>query len=57
MVIVAIMYFIHHFITKVSSSIWINYGVATLFLLLYGLFVLRVEKKEFQKLPYVGKWI
>lgn len=57
MVIVAIMYFIHHFITKVSSSIWINYGVATIFLLLYGLFVLRVEKKEFQKLPYVGKWI
>jgi O-antigen/teichoic acid export membrane protein len=57
LVIVAIIYFVHHFITNAWPNTWLNLGLASFFLILYSLFVIRVEKKEFQKLPYIGKWI
>jgi len=50
MAIVAILYFIHHGITRVWHSAVLNYTIATFFLLLFGLFVYRVEKKEFDNL-------
>jgi hypothetical protein len=57
MVIVAALYFIHHFLTGVWKNIWFNLGLATVLLLAYTLFILRIEKREFQKLPYIGKWL
>jgi O-antigen/teichoic acid export membrane protein len=57
MVIVALLYFVHHFITGIWKGTFFSLGLATLFTLAYSLFVLRVEKKEFSKLPYIGKWI
>src|SRR5260221_1594405 len=57
MIIVVIIYFIHHFITSVWKNTWLNLGLATFLLSIYCLFVIQVEKKEFQKLPYIGKWI
>jgi O-antigen/teichoic acid export membrane protein len=50
MVIVAILYFIHHAITRIWQSTALSYTVATLFLLLFALFVYRVEKREFDNL-------
>jgi O-antigen/teichoic acid export membrane protein len=50
MAIVAILYFIHHGITRVWHSAVLNYTIASFFLLLFGLFVYRVEKKEFDNL-------
>lgn len=32
-------------------------GVATLFLALYGWFIFKMEKREFAKLPFIGKYI
>lgn len=57
MVIVAILYFLHHWITGIWKNTWLSLGLATVFLIAYLLFILQIEKKEFQKLPYVGKWI
>lgn len=57
MVIVAILYFVYQFLTSLWTSTWLNIALATVFILLYVLFVLRVEKKEFQKLPYIGRLI
>jgi len=57
MVIVALIYFIHHFITGIWKNTWLSLALATFFLVIYSAFVIRVEKKEFQKLPYIGKWI
>lgn len=57
MVIVAILYFIHHFITGMWKNTWLNLGLATFFLLAYSVFIMQVEKKEFQRIPYVGKFM
>ncbi len=55
MVIVVILYFIHQGITRIWHSDALNYTIATTFLILYGLFIYRVEKKEFDNLLKMRK--
>ena len=50
MVIVVILYFMHQAITRIWNSTALNYTSATLFLLLFSLFIYRIEKKEFDGL-------
>jgi len=57
MVIVALLYFIHHALSSWWPHAWFSYTIATLFLGAYSAFILRVERKEFRKLPVVGKYI
>lgn len=57
MVIVAILYFVHHFLTLVWPNRIFGLGLATFLLGGYALFILRVERKEFQRLPYIGKFL
>jgi O-antigen/teichoic acid export membrane protein len=53
-VIVVILYFIHRGIISLWHNTALNYTVATLFLILFGLLIYRIEKKEFENLlrPY-----
>ncbi len=46
-VIVAILYGVHHTIIRTWHNAVLNYALATLFLASFALFVYRVEKKEF----------
>ncbi len=55
MVIVVILYFIHQAITRIWHSVALNYTIATTFLILYGLFIYRVERKEFDNLLKMRK--
>ena len=57
MVIVALLYFIYHFITLFWHSQLFSIVLATLLTGGYSLFILRVERREFQRLPVVGKWL
>ena len=57
MVIVALLYFIHSFFVSIWPATWFNLLLATTFTGAYCIFIVRVEKREFQKLPYVGKYI
>lgn len=57
MVIVAVIYFLHMGITVIWPNRIFSLGLGTVLLALYGLFVLRVERKEFQRLPYIGKYL
>lgn len=57
MVIVAILYLVHHFVVTQWPNTWLNVTLASLFTLGYLVFILRVERKEFIRLPYVGKII
>ncbi len=50
MVIVVILYFIHHGIISIWPNKALNYTVASFFLLLFGLFIYRIERKEFVNL-------
>jgi len=57
MVIVALIYFLHLFLTGFWSNRVFSLGLGTVLLGAYALFVLRVERKEFQRLPYIGKYL
>ena len=48
--IVVILYFIHHAISVIWRMPALNYTVATFFVLMYSLFIYRVERKEFDNL-------
>lgn len=41
---------------KLELGTWINRGFALLLLFLFALFILNIERREFQKLPYIGKY-
>ncbi|HET7001147.1 MAG TPA: hypothetical protein VFI33_07560, partial [Puia sp.] len=54
-VIVVILYFMHNAIMSIWHNDAVNYTFATLFLALFGLFIYRVEKKEFNNLLSMRK--
>jgi O-antigen/teichoic acid export membrane protein len=60
--ICSLMYITHEMIAshidhKAPHYLYVYYGTSLLFIGLFALLILKVEKKEFQKLPYVGKWL
>jgi O-antigen/teichoic acid export membrane protein len=57
LVIVVILFFIHKLITTYITNVYFNLALGAVLLFLYTSFILFVEKKEFQKLPVVGKYI
>ncbi|MDE3248577.1 MAG: oligosaccharide flippase family protein [Bacteroidota bacterium] len=56
-VIVVLLFFVHSGIRSVSTSFLVSVVSGLLLLSAFVAFVLKVEKKEFQKLPVVGKYI
>src|SRR5439155_19230522 len=46
MVIIAILYFVHHFATGFWPNTWFSIALASVFTLGYLVFILRVERKE-----------
>jgi len=56
LVLVALLYAIHRGLVEIWDNRWFNLGTATLLLLAFGAFVSRIERKEFQRLPYIGKF-
>ncbi len=57
LVIVVALFFIHKAITYFIHQTFFGLGLGALLLAVYVWFILLVEKKEFQKLPIIGKYI
>jgi hypothetical protein len=57
MCIVIILFFIHKGITSFVDSTIFSLVLGTIFTTAFIFFVLRVEKKEFQQMPYVGRYV
>ncbi|HEY5408741.1 MAG TPA: oligosaccharide flippase family protein [Ginsengibacter sp.] len=55
-IIVVLLYFLHETIIYFVKSTAVNFISASLLLMLYVWFILFVERKEFQRLPVVGKY-
>ncbi len=56
----ALLYIVHEVIASQLNPAWngyhiIYYGTGLFFMVLFGILILRVEAKELQRLPYVGK--
>jgi O-antigen/teichoic acid export membrane protein len=56
LVLVVLIYLVHRGLLMLYNNIWFSIGSATLLLLLFAFFVSRIEKKELQRLPYIGKY-
>lgn len=57
LVIVTILFFIHKTLIYFIPNIIFSFVAGVVLLAMYTWFILLVEKKEFQKLPYIGKYI
>ncbi|MBN9296859.1 MAG: polysaccharide biosynthesis C-terminal domain-containing protein [Filimonas sp.] len=55
--IVVIFFFIHKGLTALWANTIFSLLIAAILTFVYGWFILLVERKEFQKLPVVGKYI
>ena len=54
-VIVVLLFLLHRSIVHFFTSTAVNFGSATVLLFLYGMFILKVERKEFARFPVIGK--
>ena len=57
----AILYVVHEVLASQLNDTWsgynyIYYGTGLLFMALFGILILKVESKELQRLPYVGRY-
>ena len=56
LVLVVLIYLAHRGLLMLYNNIWFSIGSATLLLLLFMIFVSRIERKELERLPFVGKF-
>lgn len=56
-VICVLLFFVHQLFKKYSPGIWWTHGFALLEISAFVLFIAKIERKEFKKLPYIGKYI
>jgi O-antigen/teichoic acid export membrane protein len=56
LVLVVLIYLIHRGLLILYNNIWFSIGSATLLLLLFAYFVSRIERKELERLPVIGKY-
>ncbi|MEO5681926.1 MAG: oligosaccharide flippase family protein [Chitinophagaceae bacterium] len=57
MVIVVLLFFIHKGLHMFFTSFLFSVSTGLVLLAAFLLFILKIEKKEFQKLPVIGKWL
>jgi O-antigen/teichoic acid export membrane protein len=57
MVVVLLVYYVFLGLSSFSQSLIYRLVIATILLAAYILFILRVERKEFRRLPYIGKYL
>jgi O-antigen/teichoic acid export membrane protein len=57
MVIVLLVYFVFLALGSLSPNLVYRLGLGTVLLLAYVVFILRVERREFRRLPYIGRFL
>jgi O-antigen/teichoic acid export membrane protein len=55
LILVALIYAAHRGLIQLWDNRWFNIGSATLLLLLFTVFVAKIERKELERLPVLGK--
>jgi len=56
LVLVVLIYLAHRGLLMLWDNFWFSFGSGTSLLLLFAVFVSRVERKEFEKLPLIGRF-
>jgi O-antigen/teichoic acid export membrane protein len=56
MAICVVLYWVYLLFQYFNLGAWVNRGFALILLSLFGLMIINIERSEFQKLPYIGKF-
>lgn len=56
-VVALVLFFIHRGLREITTSIWARLAVATLLMFAFIALVVRVEGKEFQRIPFLRKFV
>ena len=56
MIICVVLYGLYAAFQHFDLGVWVNRGFALVLICLFGLLILNVERSEFQKLPYIGRF-
>ena len=57
LVLTLLLYGIHRGLVYAWDNRWFNMGLATLLLVLFAAFVVKIEKKELQRMPFIGRFL
>ena len=57
LVLVVLIYLMHRGMLYLWDNLWFNFGTATVLLILFTLFVVNMERKELEKMPFVGRFL
>jgi hypothetical protein len=57
MIIALLVFFLHHAISGLYQSTFFSLGLAIVFIFAFALFILKIERKEFEQLPFVGVFV
>jgi len=57
LVITVLIFFFHRWLSGLVKHTLVSFIIGVFFLAVYCLFILRIEKKEFQKMPFIGKFL
>jgi O-antigen/teichoic acid export membrane protein len=57
-VVICVMIFgLHQLVLTFEPGPWLRYGSALLFIAVFTLLILNIERREFQRLPVIGKYL
>src|SRR5439155_10308051 len=51
------LYGVHELINRFNLGIWLDRGISLILLGIFLVLIINIEKKEIQKLPYIGRFI
>lgn len=57
LIISVLLFFVQKGVTYFTENLFVNLSTATILIIAYLYFITRVERKEFQQLPVIGKYI
>ena len=57
LVMVTLIYLVHRGLLLISHNWVFNIGTATILMASFGLFIAKIERKEIQRLPVIGKYL
>jgi O-antigen/teichoic acid export membrane protein len=57
LVLIVLIYFAHRGLVSFWSNAWFNLATATLLLSFFTVFIARIEKRELQRMPFIGKFV
>ena len=57
LVIAVLVWVVHRSIVSMWDNVYFSLALGSLFITAYCLFIIKIEKKEFKQIPFIGKYI